>query len=77
MKATTMIDRRDAEIKRAFIKYLEQNTDERFFQALTNFIQVPYLGCAVTPGGEQFHNLWHVEADDKINWKGKYDNETT
>ena len=71
MKATTMIDKRDAEIKKAFIKYLEQNTDERFFQALTNFCQVPYLGYAITPRGEQFRDLWHMEADKDINWIGK------
>lgn len=70
-----MIDRRDAEIKKAFIKYLEQNTDERFFQALANFCLMPYIGVAGTHDGEGFRDLWHVEADDKIDWKGKYDGE--
>ncbi len=66
-----MIDRRDAEIKKAFIKYLEQNTDERFFQALTNFLQLPFIGYALTPNGDKFLDLWHTEADKDINWLGK------
>lgn len=55
---------RDEKTKRAFIKYLEQGTDERFFQALTNFLGVAYLGYAITPDGKDFKDLWHVEADD-------------
>ncbi len=64
---------RDEKIKKAFIAYLEQSTDERFFQALTNFTLLPYIGVAGRPDGEGFKDLWHIEADDKIDWVGKYD----
>lgn len=57
---------RDNVIKRAFIHYLERDTDERFFQALTNFTGLPYIGTANTPGGEGFKDLWHVEADKEF-----------
>ncbi len=66
---------RDEKIKRAFIEYLEKGTDERFFQALTNFTQLPYIGVASTPSGEGFRDLWHTEADKQIEWKGKSDEE--
>lgn len=62
---------RDKQIKEAFIKYLQESTDERFFQALTNFTQLPYIGVAATPNGEQFRDLWHVEGDTQLEWKGK------
>lgn len=62
---------RDKNIKEAFIEYLKQNTDERFFQALTNFCQLPYIGMANSPRGELFVDLWRVEADKDINWIGK------
>lgn len=54
---------RDQRTKEAFIKYLQQKTDERFFQALTNFTGLPYIGVASTHTGEDFKDLWHVEAD--------------
>lgn len=62
---------RDEKIKKAFIKYLEQGSSERFFQALTNFTQLPYIGVANDPSGDGFRDLWHVEADSKIDWKDK------
>ena len=62
---------RDEQIKQAFIAYLQQNTDERFFQALTNFTKLPYIGAADSPDGDNFKDLWHIEADKKINWQGK------
>lgn len=54
---------RDQKTKEAFIKYLEKKTDERFFQALTNFTGLPYIGVASSPSGNDFHDLWHTEAD--------------
>lgn len=62
---------RDENIKKAFIKYLEENPEQRFFQALTNFCQLPYIGFASTPSGGNFRDLWHVEADEEIVWDGK------
>jgi hypothetical protein len=62
---------RDKKIKEAFIEYLQRGTDERFFQALTNFCQLPYIGVANTPKGDDFKDLWNVEADEQINWEGK------
>jgi len=61
MKVTTTM--RDEKTKKAFIKYLEKATDERFFQALTNFTGIAYIGAADTPDGKNFKDLWHVEAD--------------
>jgi hypothetical protein len=54
---------RDQKTKEAFIKYLQKETDERFFQALTNFTGMPYIGVAATPAGDNFKDLWHTEAD--------------
>lgn len=54
---------RDQKTKEAFIKYLQKNTDERFFQALTNFTGMPYIGIAASPAGDNFKDLWHTEAD--------------
>ena len=62
---------RDEKIKKAFIEYLQKGTDERFFQALTNFTQLPYIGFANTPDGQGFRDLWRIEADEQIVWKGK------
>lgn len=69
MKVITTM--RDKKIKEAFIEYLQQGTDERFFQALTNFTQLPYVGFASSPDGKNFRDLWHIEADEQIIWKGK------
>lgn len=62
---------KDEKIKAAFIKYLQDSTDDRFFQALTNFTQLPYIGVASTPAGKDFKDLWHTRADTQINWVGK------
>ena len=62
---------RDENIKKAFIEYLQQSTDQRFFQALTNFCQLPYIGMADAPNGAGFRDLWHMEADRSISWLGK------
>ncbi|CAB4132365.1 hypothetical protein UFOVP253_10 [uncultured Caudovirales phage] len=59
---------RDEQIKKAFIAYLEQSTDERFFQALTNFTQLPYIGSASDNVGSDFRDLWSLEADIDIEW---------
>lgn len=58
---------RDQKTKEAFIKYLQQESDERFFQALTNFTGLPYVGTASTPDGADFKDLFHVEADGVVN----------
>ena len=58
---------RDQKTKEAFIKYLQQETDERFFQAISNFTGIQYLGGASTPDGKDFVDLFHVEADGRLN----------
>jgi hypothetical protein len=62
---------RDEQIKKAFIAYLQQSQHERFFQALTNFTQLPYIGMADNFAGDGFKDLWSIEADAKIEWVGK------
>jgi len=62
---------RDENIKKAFIAYLQKSNHERFFQALTNFTQLPYIGMAETPDGEGWRDLWNMEADKQIDWAGK------
>jgi len=62
---------RDKKIKEAFIKYLQKETDERFFQALTNFTHFPYIGIASSPKGDNFVDLWNVEGDKEVMWDGK------
>lgn len=65
---------RDEHIKEAFIDYLQNHSrDLRFFQALTNFTQLPYIGFANTPEGEGWEDLWYIEADRSIKWVGKDD----
>lgn len=64
------ITRRDPNMKKAFIKYLEQDTDERFFQALSNFTGIQYIGAASTPDGQKFKDLFHVEADEMWDSEG-------
>ena len=54
---------RDEKTKKAFIKYLEKETDERFFQAIINFTGAAFIGVDETPSGKNFKDLWHVEAD--------------
>ena len=62
---------RDKKTKEAFIAYLQKNTNERFFQALTNFTGIAYIGAASTPDGKNFQDLWHVEADDSLVFEGQ------
>ena len=55
-------------ILKAFIEYMNQNSDQRFFQGMTNFIHAPYLGWASTPDGKDFLDLWEVE-ENNIRYK--------
>lgn len=65
---------RDEQIKEGFIEYLQNSSrDLRFFQALTNFTQLPYIGMANDPEGGGFKDLWNMEADRDIEWVGKND----
>lgn len=59
---------RDQKTKEAFIKYLQLQTDERFFQAVANFSGFGYLGAAGTPDGKNFRDLYHFEADENFNF---------
>lgn len=43
----------------SFVKYCEQNPDQRFWQALTNWAGMSYVGHARTPSGTGFVDLWH------------------
>ena len=57
---------RDKRTKEAFIEYLVAHPDERFYQALTNFANVDFIGSASTPEGGDFEDLWNVEADERM-----------
>ena len=66
-----MLSGRDAEAKQSLIEYLQKDTDERLFQAITNWSGIAYIGFANTPDGQGFRDLWNIEADEQIVWKGK------
>lgn len=58
---------RDGKTKQAFIEYLQQETDERFFQALQNFCEGHGLTShfiVTTDRPELGRDLFFVEADD-------------
>lgn len=49
---------RDGKTKQLFIKYLEEHPDERFMQAVRNFIGVSFLVATSLPprdGGDTFY----------------------
>ena len=54
---------RNAEAKQSLIEYLQKDTDERLFQAITNWSGIAYIGAASTPSGDNFQNLWHREIE--------------
>lgn len=43
----------------AFLAYCRRNPTQRFWQALTNWCGLPFLGWAQSTEGECFHDLWH------------------
>lgn len=58
---------RDSKTKQAFIEYLQQETDERFFQALSNFCENHGLTkhfIVTTDRPELGTDLYFMEADD-------------
>lgn len=57
---------KDENIKRAFIAYLEDSDQQRFFQALTNFCQLPYIGVALSPSGDHFKDLWGSQLHQQL-----------
>lgn len=60
--------RRDAKTKQAFIEYLQQDTDERFWQAVSNFAKTHGLSdhFLVTTNElptPPYKDLWNQESD--------------
>ena len=63
LQKITTLSGRNAEAKQSLIEYLQKDTDERLFQAITNWSGLAYLGSASTPSGDDFHDLWHDEVN--------------
>ena len=63
LQEMTTLSGRNAEAKQSLIEYLQKDTDERLFQAITNWSGLAYLGSASTPSGDDFHDLWHDEVN--------------
>ena len=63
LEKLTKLKGRNAEAKQSLIQYLQEDTDERLFQAITNWSGLAHLGAASTPSGEGFHNLWYEEVN--------------
>ena len=61
LQKMTALSGRNSEAKQSLIEYLQKDTDERLFQAITNWSGFAYLGAASTPSGNDFHDLWHDE----------------
>ena len=60
--------RRDTKTKQALIEYLQQDTDERFWQAITNFAKQHGLSdhFVVTTNelpNPPYRDLWNQESD--------------
>ena len=60
--------KRDAKTKQAFIEYLQQDTDERFWQAVSNFAKAHGLSehFLVTTNElpqPPYKDLWNQESD--------------
>lgn len=60
--------KRDAKTKQAFIEYLQQDTDERFWQAVSNFAKIHGLSehFLVTTNElpmPPYKDLWNQESD--------------
>lgn len=61
--------KRDHKTKQALIEYLQQDTDERFWQAISNFAKLHGLSehfLVTTDSLPQFpyKDLWNQESDD-------------
>lgn len=52
---------RNSELLKEFVSYCEAHPDMRFWQALTNWSGLPFVGWAINPQGEGFRDLWHAE----------------
>lgn len=52
---------RDEKTKQLFIKYLEAHPDERFMQAVRNFIGVPFLVVSSVPWKEGDTFYWECD----------------
>lgn len=52
---------RDEKTKQLFIKYLEEHPNERFMQAVRNFIRVPFLVVSGFPPKEGDTFYWECD----------------
>lgn len=55
---------RDGKTKQLFIKYLEEHPDERFMQAVRNFVGVPFL--AATNSTPEEGDTFYWECDEVL-----------
>ena len=55
---------RDEKTKQLFIKYLENHPEERFMQAVRNFIGVPYL--VATGSVPEYDDTFYWEYDEML-----------
>jgi len=54
---------KNKEMLDSFTEYCKENPRQRFFQALTNWMGVPYIGLAREPSGVGFIDLWNYEGE--------------
>lgn len=60
---------RNEEIKKAFIAYMEEHPDERFWQSIRNFSQADFVLVAEYPTKvEDSFELW-VKPRDTFHWE--------
>lgn len=52
---------RNSEALNSFVGYCVAHPDQRFFQALTNWSGLPWVGWAESPSIKGFHDLWNEE----------------
>lgn len=62
------MEKRDAKTKQALIEYLQQDTDERFWQAISNFaklhgISEHFLVTTNELPQSPYKDLWNQESD--------------
>lgn len=61
---------RDEKTKKAFIKYLEEHPDERFWQAIRNFWRADYIVLTDNLDQEDefpaLRDTFYIEADEEL-----------
>jgi len=52
---------RNSKALESFTAYCVANPDQRFWQALTNWSGLPYVGWSESPILKGFHDMWNYE----------------